>query len=521
MSDLDKQFDNVNTLLNQCTEKLSGDLFEEQIEIYDLAFSRAELLAARVIREKAKHNSYLENISNYFCSRVIHSINGRLSQNLESYGIDSNSLLNETALQPYLNSQSVRQLGRQFIEEGLPIEDFDQEKALMRDTFSNFTDEIVKPLAEQIHRKNMLIPLEIIDPLRKMGVFGLSVPLSFGGLTPNDGDDSLGMVIATEELSRGSLGAAGSLITRPEIVARAILEGGTESQKARWLPGIAKGDPLCAVSVTEPNTGSDVAAVSLKASKVDGGWVLNGGKTWCTFAGAAGLILVLARTEEEHLGHRGLSLFIVEKDSHEGESFLLNQSAGGKLSGEAIPTIGYRGMHSFEMFFDDYFVPEDCLIGGEVGRGQGFYYTMKGFSGGRLQTAARACGLMRAAFEEAVRYTSDRKVFGRTVAEYPLSLAKIANMGAFIVVCKELTYEVAKMMNIGKGQTEASLVKLLSCRAAEGVTRDALQLFGGMGYAEESAVSRFFVDARVLSIFEGAEETLAIRVLGKSLLRDQ
>ena len=521
MNDFDEQLDQIASLLNQCAKNLEGDLFDEQIEIYDLAFSRAELLAAKVIKERSKTNSYLEEISNYFCSEIISNIAGRIFRNNDLYNINATSLATVTAYQPFLASGYARRLGERFVEHGIPLERFDQEKSLMRDAFKSFADETVKPLAEQIHRENLLIPEEILEPLRQMGVFGLSVPAGFGGLTPDDRDDSLGMVIATEELSRGSLGAAGSLVTRPEIMARAILEGGTDSQKSRWLPGIAKGEPLCAVSVTEPNTGSDVASVSLKAAKTEGGWLLNGGKTWCTYAGAAGLILVLARTEaDETLGHRGLSLFVIEKESHSGELFELNQSGGGKLSGQAIPTIGYRGMHSFEMFYDDFFVPDECLVGEVEGRGRGFYYTMKGFSGGRLQTAARACGLMRAAFEDGVKYALDRKVFGKAVADYPLSLAKFARMGTYITVCKELTYEVAGLMDKGGGQIEASLVKLLSCRAAEWVTRDALQLFGGMGYAEESNVSRYFVDARVLSIFEGAEETLAIRVLGKSLLEE-
>ena len=170
------------------------------------------------------------------------------------------------------------------------------------------------------------------------------------------------------------------------------------------------------------------------------------------------------------------------------------------------------------MFYDDFFVSDDCLIGLEEGRGKGFYYTMKGFSGGRLQTAARACGLMRAAFEDALKYSSERKVFGNSVSEFPISIARFAQMGAYIVACKELTYEVAGLMDKGAGQMEASLVKLLACRAAEWVTRDALQLFGGMGYAEETAVSRYFVDARVLSIFEGAEETLALKVIARELI---
>ena len=212
---------------------------------------------------------------------------------------------------------------------------------------------------------------------------------------------------------------------------------------------------------------------------------------------------------------------MVNKPVHEGHDFEYVQESGGRVSGRAIATIGYRGMHSFEMFYDDFFVPADCLIGEEAGQGKGFYYTMRGFMGGRLQTAARACGLMRAAFEEAVQYSSDRKVFGRSVASYPLSLAKLVKMAAYIAACRAFTHEVAALMDEGKGAMEASLVKLIACRAAEWVTREAVQLHGGMGYAEETPVSRYFADARVLSIFEGAEETLAIRVIrvvGKALV---
>ena len=331
------------------------------------------------------------------------------------------------------------------------------------------------------------------------------------------------MVVVTEELSRGSLGAAGSLITRPEIMARAVMEGGTEEQRARWLPGIAAGDPLVAISVTEPGTGSDVASVALRAVPVvrDGarGWLLRGAKTWCTFAGRAGLILVLARTDPDATPpHRGLSLFVIAKPGYDGHGFRHDNPLGGCLSGRAIPTVGYRGMHSFELFFDDYFVPDDALVGKHDGRGRGFYYTMRGFAGGRLQTAARACGLMRAAFDRALAYAEQRIVFARPVAAYALTLGKLARMMAHITVCQQFSYAVARLMDQGGGQLEASLVKLLACRSAEWVSREAMQIHGGMGYAEESDVSRYFADARVLSIFEGAEETLALKVVGKALL---
>ena len=180
------------------------------------------------------------------------------------------------------------------------------------------------------------------------------------------------MIVVTEELSRGSLGAAGSLITRPEIAARALLAGGTESQKSGWLPQLAAGEKLCAISITEPNTGSDVAAVSLRATPTEGGWLLNGAKTWCTFAGKSEVLVVLGRTNPDvSSGYRGLSLFLVEKPAYSGHEFTFSQSGGGRLSGKAISTLGYRGMHSYDLFFEDFFVPAASLIGETKGEGKG------------------------------------------------------------------------------------------------------------------------------------------------------
>jgi len=282
---------------------------------------------------------------------------------------------------------------------------------------------------------------------------------------------------------------------------------------------LASGKTLCAISITEPNTGSDVAAVSLKAVPTEGGWILNGSKTWCTFAGKSELLVVLARSNPDlYLGYKGLSLFLVEKPAFSGHQFTHTQESGGSLTGNAIATLGYRGMHSYDLFFEDYFVPAENLIGEKDGEGKGFYFTMSGFAGGRIQTAARATGLMQAAFEKALSYSKDRQVFGKSVADYQLSQVKLAKMLATITASRQFSYAVARLMDGGKGQMEASLVKLFSCRAAERVCREALQLHGGMGYAEESDVSRFFVDARVLSIFEGAEETLALKVIARELI---
>jgi (2S)-methylsuccinyl-CoA dehydrogenase len=229
--------------------------------------------------------------------------------------------------------------------------------------------------------------------------------------------------------------------------------------------------------------------------------------------------MVVARTDPDRdLGHRGLSILLVEKPSYEGHDFLFRQEAGGSLTGRAIPTIGYRGMHSFDLAFENFFVPDANLLGEESGLGKGFYFTMNGMTGGRMQTAARACGVMRAALTAAIGYARDRKVFGAPLADFQLTRAKLARMAARFAACRQLTYNVGHMLNDGGGQMEASLVKLFACRSAELVTREALQIFGGMGYAEEYAVSRYFVDARVLSIFEGAEETLALKVVARGLL---
>ena len=494
--------------------------------MYDLAFSKAELTAARALRDGAgaSASEFEHRIADSFGAEAIANLRQRLAARPSDFGLTSTDLaaIDDAFVDRHLSARRLAELGREFLAHPAgPIDRLDVDKRIMRDTFRRFADQVVRPQAAAIHRTDAMIPDSIIEGLKALGCFGLSVPIRFGGSKPDDRDDSLGMVVATEELSRASLGAAGSLITRPEIVARALLEGGTAAQQVRWLPALAAGEPLCAVSVTEPGTGSDVASVALRATRVDGGWRLNGGKTWCTFAGKAGVILVLARTDPDaRPPHRGLTLFLVEKPSTDDQAFRY-ESHGGVLTGRAIPTIGYRGMHSFEMFYDDVFVPNQNLIGERAGEGRGFYFTMRGFSGGRLQTAARATGIMQAALDSAVAYATTRTVFDREIAEFPLTLAKFARMGAYVTACRSLSYTVAQAMDNGGGQVEASLAKLLACRLAEWVCREAMQIHGGLGYAEETDVSRYYVDARVLSIFEGAEETLALRVIGKSLMETE
>ena len=399
---------------------------------------------------------------------------------------------------------------------------------LVRDTFHRFAEEQIRPRAEHIHRANTDIPEEIISGMAEMGGFGMSVPEEYGGFATGGESDYMGMVVATEELSWGSLGAGGSLITRPEILTRAIVFGGTEDQKQQWLPKLATAEVMGAVAVTEPDFGSDVAGVVTAATRTDGGWLINGVKTWCTFAARADVLLLLARTDPDRSkAHRGLSLFLVEKPQAEGHGFLFTQEPGadgrpadsaGRMEGRAIDTLGYRGMHSYEVAFESWFVPDANLIGGEDGLGKGFYLQLQGFENGRLQTAARAVGVMQASYEAALDYARNRVVFGSPIIDYQLTRAKLARMAVLIQSARQFTYEVARLMSKGEGTLEASMIKAYVCRAAEWVTREALQIHGGMGYAEEFPVSRYFVDARVLSIFEGADETLALKVIARRLV---
>lgn len=515
-------------------------LDQYQLIAYDAALCSAEAAAAKFAldyAEKAREAASApsssptieEQMALLFTAEAIHSIHSRFAARPDDFGISRGklaSLLESNTVQAFRTSQlaadQVAKLGAAVSaldgQTGAYL--LDDHHEMMQDQFRRFANEVVMPLAKDIHQKDLIIPDEILENVKELGCFGLSIPQQYGGLQDDEQEDNMGMIVVTEELSRGSLGAAGSLITRPEILARALLRGGTQEQKEKWLPQLAAGDPLCAVAVTEPNYGSDVANMRLKATRTEGGWLLNGAKTWCTFGGKAGVLLILARTNPDlSLGHRGLSMFLAEKPVYDGHAFEFKQDGGGSLSGKAIATIGYRGMHSFEMFFDDFFVPEENMLGGPEGEGKGFYFTMAGFSGGRIQTAARAIGLMQAAFERAVSYAKERTVFGQPIGNYQLTQVKLAKMAAYLTASRQFTYAVGRLMDQGGGDMEASMVKIFTCKTAEWFTREALQIHGGMGYAEETPVSRYFVDARVLSIFEGAEETLALKVIAPALIK--
>ena len=500
-----------------------GGVDANQVVAYDVAHAAAAVASARATLTYGDAGQTEELLATAFVADVLADLVGRVSGREAAWGAETGwsapaadflvARRDPAALAALATVEGPRHLGSDF--------------ALVRETFHRFAEEKVRPHAEHVHRTNGDIPEEIISGLAELGGFGLSVPEEYGGFATGGESDYMGMVVATEELSWGSLGVGGSLITRPEILTRALVYGGTEEQKKHWLPKLASAELLAAVAVTEPDFGSDVAGIVTSATPTEGGWLINGVKTWCTFAARADVLMLLARTDPDRsLAHRGLSMFVVEKPRGDGHGFLFDQAeedrpgatGSGRLEGRPIDTIGYRGMHSYELSFENWFVPEGNLVGGSDGLGKGFYLQMQGFENGRLQTAARALGVMQAAYEAAVAYAAERKVFGSPIGDYQLTQAKLGRMAVIIQATRQSSYHVARLMAQGEGTLEASMVKAYVCRAAEWVTREAMQIHGGMGYAEEFPVSRYFVDARVLSIFEGADETLALKVIARRLI---
>jgi (2S)-methylsuccinyl-CoA dehydrogenase len=497
----------------------------EQVLGYDIAHAASEVATAKAMLEYGAKGDDEARLACALVADVVHALEGRLAGRENDWGASEGALAAARSfLATYRAPAFVASLAT---VEGPRHLDGDME--MVQDTFRSFATNVVAPHAEHVHRTNGDVPEEVIAGIAELGAFGLSAPAEYGGFSEGGADEYLAMVIATEELSRASLGIGGSLITRPEILTRALVKGGTEEQKKRWLPKLASGESMAAVAVTEPDYGSDVANLKVTATEADGpngeaGYVINGVKTWCTFAARADVLMLLARTDSNReLTHKGLSLFIVPKPRGDGHGFQFVQevdgeTTGGKMEGRPIDTIGYRGMHSYELAIENWWVPAANLIGGPDGLGKGFYLQMEGFENGRLQTAARALGVMQAAYEAARDYASERVVFGSAIAEYQLTQAKLGRMVVLIQAARQSAYAVARKMADGKGAIEASMVKAYVCKAAEWVTREAMQIHGGMGYAEEFPVSRLFVDARVLSIFEGADETLCLKVIARRLL---
>ena len=365
--------------------------------------------------------------------------------------------------------------------------------------------------------------------MAELGAFGLSVPAEYGGFSEGGEDEYLGMVVATEELSRASLGIGGSLITRPEILTRALVKGGTEEQKNEWLPKLAAAEVMPAVAVTEPDYGSDVAGIKVTATPAEGpdgqpGYVINGVKTWCTFGARADALALLARTDPDRsAGHRGPQP--VHRPEAAWRRPRLRVQPGARRrprrhDGRSPDRHDRLPRHA--LLRDRARATGGCLADNLVGGADGTRARASTcrWPASRTDASRRPparLGVMQAAYDAAVEYAENRKVFGENIIEYQLTRAKLGRMAMIIQASRQFSYHVARLMGQGQGAMEASMVKAYVCKAAEWVTREAMQIHGGFGYAEEYAVSRLFVDARVLSIFEGADETLCLKVIARRL----
>ena len=374
----------------------SSDPDEDQVLAYDMAHAAAAVRTAKAALGYGEAGETEARIVYAFTADMMSELGARIIGREQSWATSADWMAPAyDFVAKWRDPGLVASLADQ---EGARLLDADFE--MVRETFHRFSLEKVRPNAEHVHRANSDIPEEIIEGLGELGGFGLSVPEEYGGFATGSESDYLGMVIATEELSWGSLGIGGSLITRPEILSRALVQGGTEEQKHEWLPKLAAGEVMAAVAVTEPDYGSDVASIVTAASPVEGGWLINGVKTWCTFAARAEVLMLSARSDPDRSkAHRGLSLFVVPKPRADGKGFALTQDAGadvphvgGRMEGRPTDTIGYRGMHSYELAFENWFVPSNCLIGGAEGEGRGFYLQIRGFENGRLQTATPRVG---------------------------------------------------------------------------------------------------------------------------------
>ncbi|WP_340238938.1 acyl-CoA dehydrogenase family protein [Sulfitobacter pontiacus] len=427
---------------------------------------------------------------------------------------DQNAFSNAgiTTLQQRGNSQAARtRLVELMQEQSANItvgrSGLDEELEMIREQFRRYAVEKVEPFAHEWHLKDELIPIEVINELAEMGVFGLTIPEEFGGF----GLSKASMCVVSEELSRGYIGV-GSLGTRSEIAAELIIAGGTDAQKEKWLPRIASAETLPTAVFTEPNTGSDLGSLRTRAMKDGDDYKITGNKTWITHAARTHVMTLLARTDPQTSNYKGLSMFLAEKTPGDDA----NPFPSEGMTGGEIEVLGYRGMKEYELGFDGFHVKGENLLGGEEGKG--FKQLMETFESARIQTAARAIGVAQSALDISMQYAIDRKQFGKSLINFPRVSSKLAMMAVEIMIARQLTYFSAFEKDEGRRcDVEAGMAKLLGARVAWAAADNGLQIHGGNGFALEYKISRVLCDARILNIFEGAAEIQA-QVISRRLL---
>ncbi|MBP7972242.1 MAG: acyl-CoA dehydrogenase family protein [Candidatus Nanopelagicales bacterium] len=373
-----------------------------------------------------------------------------------------------------------------------------------------FTEKEIIPVAQQLEHADEY-PTDIVEGMKEMGIFGLMIPEEYGGL----GESLLTYALCIEEIARGWMSVSGVVNTH-FIVAWMIMQHGTDEQKQNYLPRMATGDLRGSFSMSEPGCGSDVAAITSKAVHRGDEWVLNGQKMWLTNGGSSTLCAVLVRTDEDAPEgasvYKKMSTFLIEKPAGFGE-VLPGLTIPGK-----IEKMGYKGVDTTELVMEDFVLPGDALLGSEVGRG--FYQMMDGVEVGRVNVAARACGLANRAFELGVDYAQQRVTFGKPIAEHQAVAFRLAEMATKVEAAHLMMVKAAVKKDTGeRNDLEAGMAKYLASEYCKEVVEDSFRIHGGYGYSKEYEIERLYREAPMLMIGEGTADIQRM-IIARRLLED-
>jgi butyryl-CoA dehydrogenase len=365
-------------------------------------------------------------------------------------------------------------------------------------TVRRFVERDVVPVASDLEHADEF-PEALVATMREMGLFGVTIPEEHGGL----GLDLPTYVAVIEELATGWMSLTGILNTH--VMAANLLKlHGTDDQKDRWLPRLATGELRGCLSLSEPDAGSDTSAITCRAERDGDEYVVSGTKTWVTNGERAGLVALAARTPE------GFTCFMVEKEPGE--------RSGGITVSKNIGKLGYKGIETVEMSWDAHRIPADWVLGGEAGLGRGQHYILSALEVGRINIAARACGVARAAFEAAIRYAQQRETFGKPIAQHQAIQAKLADMATQLEAARLLTRNAAERKEAGERcDVEAGMAKLFASEAAFEIATESMRIHGGVGYTTELPIERYYRDAPLMIIGEGTNEIQRI-VIARGLL---
>ena len=371
-----------------------------------------------------------------------------------------------------------------------------------------FVDEKIIPVATELEHKDEY-PTEIVEGLKELGIFGLMIPEEYDGL----GESLLTYALCVEEIARGWMSVSGVINTH-FIVAYMLMKHGTEEQKQKYLPRMATGEVRGAFSMSEPGLGSDVAAISTKATKgEDGSYSITGQKMWLTNGGTSTLIAVLVKTDEgADSVYKNMTTFLVEKEPGFGET-----APGLTIPGK-IDKMGYKGVDTTEAIFEGHRIGAEQILGGEPG--QGFYQMMDGVEVGRVNVAARACGIANRAFELGVAYAQQRETFGKPIAEHQAVLFRLAEMATKVETAHTMMVRAARTKDKGeRNDVEAGMAKMLASEYCNEVVEASFRIHGGYGYSKEYEIERLYREAAFMLIGEGTSDIQKM-IIGRSVLKD-